>query len=181
MEKINPNSLPFIYTDTVYAIDTKSKNQSSKQLEEPLKKEAPTSQNTPPKIEIQILGENTTGVLILSNESGSPFLSANDFAFLEKIIQATGHKLSDSAIVNTFRKTHTLQEILEHTQCKSVITFGVNLFEIGLKDTAPLNYECTEQLNGSIKLIPSEQLHLVAGNSDKKKALWIALKRMFAI
>ena len=175
MDKLNPNSLSYIFTETLYSIDTKP----SVQLD--TMEQTNTVEEKVKVPEIKILGENSNGILILSNESGSPFLSANDYAFLEKIIQATGNQLDQCAIVNTFKQTHRLLDIVAYTKTKNVITFGINLFEIGLHDKAPLNYECRPQLNDTINLIPGDNLNIISKNGDKKKALWVALKRMFSI
>ena len=180
MEKLNPIVLSEIFTEGIYSIDTKPTTAVSEPTPTPIvaKPVAPVVNQVP---EIKVLGENTTGVLILTNESAAPFLSTNDFTFLEKIIQATGNNLSDSAIVNTFKKTHTLDQLIEHTKTTKVISVGVNLFELGLHDKAISQYECKEIHNGSIKIISAEKLSAIAGNGDKKKALWMALKRMFSI
>lgn len=175
MDKLNPNSLSHIFTDTLYSIDTKPKTNVETT---PVQTTVVNEDKAP---EIKVLGENSNRILILSNESGSPFLSANDYTFLEKIIQATGNQLDQCAIVNTFRQTYTLQDLVTYTQAKNIVTFGINLFEIGIQDKAPLNYECRPQLNNTINLIPGENLNIISKNGDKKKALWIALKRMFSI
>lgn len=179
MEKLHPVVLSEIYTEGIYHINTDRKT-TTEPVPTPTATK-PVAAASIPMPEIKLLGENTTGILILTNETAAPFLGTNDFTFLEKIIQATGNSLADSAIVNTLKKTHTLDQIIEHTKANKVISVGVNLFEIGLHDKAISQYECKEIRNGAIKIISAEKLSSIAGNNDKKKALWLALKRMFNI
>ena len=101
-------------------------------------------------------------------------ISGNDFQpnkeFLEKVFNAVNLTFSDISVIDSASVS-----ALEKT--KKVIFMGTSPFENGIQDR---NFNLYEVCDYEDKLIlHTETAGIILKNTDKKRALWIALQRMF--
>lgn len=115
------------------------------------------------------LGDNQSNISIISSKK----LAKTDLDLLSKILAALQLSFDDVAIID---EKLDYAAIIPVTEPKKIILFGLNPFEIGIKDTAIANYEIIEKDN--IKILQSEVFESYHDDSSKKKALWYALKKL---
>lgn len=101
-------------------------------------------------------------------------ISENDFQtnkdFLEKVFKAVNLTFSDISIVDK-----ATSSTLEKT--KKVIFMGSSPFESGIQNK---NFSLYEVSNFENKLVlQTEPATTIQKSTDKKRALWVALQRMF--
>ena len=180
MEKLHPHSLSTIYQEKLYKIDNEfiTPNeviQNEEQIIHPTSIKKDTSRTL-----IPTQGKGINNILIINFDTASEFISQNDSAFLTKIIAATKNNLEECSLVSAYNKQIVIQDIINQTNAQNIICFGVNPFEIGLKDKTPMKYELSDIGNNS-SIIPVDSLKEISQNDEKKKAFWFALKRMFNV
>lgn len=175
MEKLNINSLSTIFTDPIFQCDDVQIKK-----ETPNKKEDETSTSKSPISSLKKQGNGTNRILIAIQDEGNQIINTQDYDFLNKIMEATGNKLDDCYIVNTLHQPTSLEELQALISFDHLITFGVNTFKLGIKDQAQKDYELIE-VGTDFQLISADPLIAIASNQDKKKGLWLALKRMFNV
>ena len=130
------------------------------------------------KDDVYIIGENQRyPLLILVEDQNSPYLNEKDEAFLEKVLQSVGVKLSEIRLNNIASEElkesyDTLQEI----PSQRVISFGVSLHKLGLAIDLEKYLLITQE---SISFLLADTLEEISGNQSKKKQLWQGLKQLF--
>ena len=175
MEKLNPNSLSSIYTEQLYSLSSEHK-----QSFENNKNEATTPDPNKTETKVKVVGSGLNKILIINNDGTNEFINENDKLFLSKIVEATKNKLEECSLVNVYKTKHSLSSILKQTQATKIITFGINLFELDLRDKNPLKYELSD-IGNDIMIIPADTLKEISLNKEKKTAFWFALKRLFNV
>ena len=70
--------------------------------------------------------------------------------------------------------------LIKQTGATKIITFGINLFELDVRDKSPLKYELSD-IGNSVMIIPADSLKDIGINKEKKTAFWFALKRLFNV
>ena len=175
MEKINPNSISFIYTEQLYSLPheqvtfTKSDDTESPHISQPSLIS-----------EIKIEGSGINKILILNNETADLFINSNDKVLLSKIIGATNNKLEECSLVNVCKTKPSLASLVKQTGATKIISFGINLFELEVRDKNPLKYELSD-IGDNVMIIPADSLKDIGLNKEKKTAFWLALKRLFNV
>lgn len=123
------------------------------------------------------LGKGIKKCIILVNDSNNNFIDQTNLTFLENILKAIDYSLDDISLINFHHYKISFQKIKEQYNPKHIILFDVNAFQLGIEDEHILQYESTQIEN--IQLISAESLTIIQNNIDKKKALWMALQRIF--
>lgn len=123
------------------------------------------------------LGKNFKHCVIIVNDSYNTFIEETNLTFLENILKAIQYSLDDITLINFHHHKTSFQEIKKQYSPKHIVLFDVNAFHLGIENEHILQYESTEIDN--IQLISAESLTIIQKNIDKKKALWMALQRIF--
>ncbi len=100
--------------------------------------------------------------------------STPDQEFLTKILTAA--KVEKVFHVIALKDAQNLN-ISEESVVTEVLCFGVKPFEIGFQNHTAGNYETQE--SAGKKVLAIDSLKLISADNNKKKALWIALQRLF--
>ncbi len=151
---LNPTILSYLYDNDLYALD---KNNVLKKC--------------------TIFGQNHKSCIILVKNLLYPILSKQDLTFLENILKAIQYTLEDVVIINIKDQKITLENIQEEYAVEKLILFDILAFEIGIQNKNIRQYEVFEL--EKIHVLTANSLQEITQNIDKKKALWIALQRMF--
>lgn len=123
------------------------------------------------------LGKNIKKCVILVNDSSNTFIDQTSLTFLENILKAIQYCLDDITLINFHHHKTSFQKIIEQYAPKQIVLFDVNSFQIGIENEHILHYESIEINN--TQLLSAESLSIIQKNVDKKKALWMALQRIF--
>jgi DNA polymerase III psi subunit len=162
---IAPEALGNIFSDTIYV---KGETHNAQP-----KKEAEVIQ-TDEAVNFNFKGGNKKEILILIESSGEGVNQA-DLNFLLKILGAVKLQESDVAIINP--KDQNFEISKAAFPIKTILIFGVNPFEVGIKDQNFTSYDI-HQWNGK-NVLKGDTLSTISQNQDKKKALWVNLQRLF--
>ncbi len=101
------------------------------------------------------------------------FEGSADYTFLANVLNAVKLNMSKINIININNRSFTPPK-------EGVfLLFGVNAFEAGFKDVATAKYEIVEKDN--LKLLEADKLNEISSDVNKKKALWLSLKRVFNV
>lgn len=179
MEKINPNSLSIIYTEQLYSLSQELTTSNTTSVTDDNKASEPVISAQPVE-KIKVAGSGANNILIINNDSKEAYISTNDKLFLSKVIESTNNKLEECSFVNIRDIKPTLAALITQTNATKIITFGVNLFELELRDKIPVKYELSN-IGDNISIITADSLKEISLNKEKKTAFWFALKRMFTI
>lgn len=153
--KINQQALKFIFDETLY----KQSNTFKIEGEELH----------------QFLGKNQRNILVVVPEQEN-ILNDVEKVFFEKILNSIGLQLDDVAVICP--KTEAKFMYYKRTfDCQQIITFGVRPFEIGIEEVEVPLYEIKEFQTTPI--LYGNTLKTIQGDVDKKKALWLNLKKIF--
>lgn len=182
-------ALPYIFNETLYLVDagvakaeesdhvvsTKSSHSTLESHSSSSPKE--TTSSTPiVKNELHINAEDATdksSVVLLHQMP-----SNEEKELLKKILLAVRVPFNETGVIVVSRER---QITLEHLSVpQHIIFFGVSPFEFGLKDTNFPTYE-VKQVNDDLLLLVSDALNKISTDPHKKKALWLALQRMFKL
>ena len=153
--KINQQALKFMFDETLY----KQANTFKIEGEE----------------EHQFLGKNQRNILVVVPKQEN-ILNDGEKVFFEKILNSIGLQLDDVAVICP--KNEAKFVYYKRTfECQQVITFGVRPFEIGIEEIEVPLYEIKDFQN--IPILYGNTLKTIQGDVDKKKALWLNLKKIF--
>ncbi|MFT4032431.1 MAG: hypothetical protein QM669_08420 [Siphonobacter sp.] len=102
-----------------------------------------------------------------------------DLILLENILKAVGHTLQTIDLLDINKLMgQNLNSILREKSVHHVITFGVPLKKIGLQIfLMPYQIRSVDQMN----FLMVDYLSALHDDKAKKKALWIELKKLFAV
>lgn len=118
-------------------------------------------------------------VLILVDEKKQEQLDPSDALLLENILKATGH---DPAATDLLNFSHLPQAdartVLAQKSTNYFISFGVPLIKLKLDLLLPPY--TPKQIEG-IWFLLTEPLSVIDADKERKKRLWLALKKMFAV
>lgn len=115
-------------------------------------------------------GKNKSNIILLSSNK---FLK-DDFELLSKILAALKLSLDDVALLDN--KAFLNMDFIKDLNPKKIILFGINPFEIGLKDIVSNTYEIVEL--DKIRLMQAERFSFYHTDASKKKALWFSLQKL---
>ena len=143
-------------------------------------KSSPTKEtsddNNEDNITLTTQGNNKKGIIILFHNPAGDYMPEKDIAVLNKIFGALKIDLLDgSLLVNLNKNTFLNRNSLRALKTKTLISFGVNLFQFGFEEVELLPYEVKEIDN--FLILPSEEMGKMTSKVDAKKAFWIAIQR----
>ena len=124
-----------------------------------------------------ILGNNQKNILLVVKDSSSLHLNDKDFQFLTGILNACKLNMADIALLNIFHYTETdFNDISETFSPTYLILFQVEGEAVNLP-TSSIAYEIVQ--NKNIQFLSAPSLRFISENTDEKKKLWAALKKIF--
>ena len=82
--------------------------------------------------------------------------------------------------MNVCKIKPSLASLVKQTSATKIISFGINLFELEVRDKNPLKYELSD-IGDNVMIIPADSLKDIGLNKEKKTAFWLALKRLFNV
>ncbi len=126
------------------------------------------------------LGNNQKQVLILVEEKKHEFLSSQDLSFLQNILKAIQYEVNDVAIINLENKQYNIEELIEYFEPKQIISFKVPPFNLGIQNKNIPKYTFAE-IRDNIPFLHADALAIIQNDTDKKKALWLGIQRMFKL
>ncbi|MDB4834991.1 hypothetical protein OAH12_00210 [Cyclobacteriaceae bacterium] len=156
--KINENAFKFIFDETLF-------------------KPSQVAEDFKPETDIQFIGKNNRKTLIfVSSTNPKEVISEQSLTFLSKILISVGLTLDDVVVTN-HSKDKKLKEYTDTFSPKTIISFGIETFELGIQNIEIPSYEIKDY-NG-ISVLYTDALDKVKEDISKKKALWINLKQLF--
>lgn len=156
--KINENALKFIFSEELYRTPASS---HSNDIES----------------SISFVGKNKKNILIVvPDNEAAQVIKKNNILFLEKILNSIGLTTDDIVIVNNQSKEKWTTYVRDFSPNK-VIFFGIKPFELGITELEINSYEL-KQYQGQT-LFYADKLEVIKEDINKKKALWINLKKLF--
>lgn len=125
------------------------------------------------------LGGNESSILVLTNETDTPFIHDENLSFLMGILKACRLDMKDIALVNIQGKESLdYKKVTSEFSPGKIIGFGLEPADIGLPIHFP-NYQL-QSFNNQVYLV-APPLEVLAGNQEEKRSLWNALRKMFSI
>ena len=123
------------------------------------------------------LGNNQKNILLIVNDSTSLHLNDNDFQFLTGILNACKLNMADICLLNIVQYTNKgFDEISQFFSPNHVILFDVKEELTALKISSAA-YEILKYKD--IQIITAPSLRFISENTEEKKKLWGALKKIF--
>lgn len=119
-------------------------------------------------------------VLILVSEPKAKSLNATDADFLEKILKAVHLSMEEVDFINidALDKQSNFKDMLSAKTVHHFISFGVALKRLSLEILlVPYQIKPIEGIN----FLYADPLAALQTDVNKKKALWLCLKKMFAV
>jgi DNA polymerase III psi subunit len=169
--KLEPRLLSDLYTNTLVESST-SNVPVTAEVTSPPTKEAPAKQD------VNYLGRNEKGILILVSKADTVYLPDDELNFLTTILSACQLSLADVAIVNWKTAQMNLEQLQQQLGIRHILLFDVSPLEAGL----PINFPHfqIQQFNNRTYLF-SPALSDVEKEVTVKRQLWPSLKKMFSI
>jgi len=128
---------------------------------------------------IRFLGSYTKNILILINDADAIHLNEKDLQFLTDILSACKLTIAEVGILNIHHQQHiTFQDIIDQIAPNNIFSFGVteNIIQLPFSNTS-----LTIEQHQHIFCINAPSLETLSNDVDKKKALWMCLKKIFSI
>ena len=125
------------------------------------------------------LGNNQKNILLLVRDTSAIHLNDSDFQFLTGILNACKFNMTDIALQNLSHcEGADFNEITQVFNPEYVILFGVEKESIKVPWSSTV-YEVIK--NNNIHFLTAPSLRFISENTEEKKKLWTALKKMFNI
>lgn len=131
---------------------------------------------TPPPVPSQLATPTLNHqILILVNEA--PAMSPSNTIFLEKVLKAVNLNLEGVDVLNLAgAKQMDFKPLLQNKKVHHFISFGVPFIQINLE--IMMNRYDPKQIAG-VNFLLAESLDIVQADDKNKRALWMALKKIF--
>lgn len=152
MEKINDGALVELFK-TDYLVSQKSQS---------FAKEIITKEDR---------NKEAVSLVVLTKEP----LTAVDQKLLGAILSAVNIKIENTPIL----ESSSFDEVRSTYESKNLISFGPTGFDIGIK-SIQLDLYSPKEYEG-VQVLIADKLSEIGASADKKKALWLNLKRLFNI
>lgn len=125
------------------------------------------------------LGKNQKNILLIAQDENAVYLSDDDLNFLVDILNACRLSLADIALLNVVKnKDQAYESLLENFRPEIIIFFGVEPASLGFPLQFP-HYQVQQYSNQAYLSAPP--LSELAADKEKKKQLWLSLKKLFSI
>ena len=155
--KINENALKFIFEEELYR--------------SPVLIHSKIDSSTP------FIGANNKNILILVPTSGSSeVIQANILEFLSKILNSIGLTIDDVVITDN-KNQEKWDQLKNDFSPQKILFFGIKPFEIGIESLDINTYE-VKPFQGNF-ILYADKLEDIKEDLNKKKALWVNLKKLF--
>jgi hypothetical protein len=151
-----------LYKDSLVVLDAKQ-----------IKTESLTSE------ELKFIGKNEKKILILVNDNLSVHLSDKETEFLSGILIACKLSFNDMALVNVAKnKNEAFEKLFDFFTPQNVILFGIepDAYMLPIEK----NFYQIYKLN-NCSFLSAPGLDKIAANTEEKKLLWTALKKLFSL
>ncbi|RYY99133.1 MAG: hypothetical protein EOO11_05920 [Chitinophagaceae bacterium] len=141
---------------------------------------APAAKQAPaPAVATAFLGQNQKGILVVTADPAAAYLADADLVFLTNVLGACNLGLADVAIVNWAHLDSPGGDALSaELAAKQVLLFGVTPDAFGLPVVFP---PFQVQALAGRTYMQAPPLAAISADISQKKALWMALKKMFAV
>lgn len=128
---------------------------------------------------IAFLGENKQGILVLVRYAHSPFLPAEELAFLSNMLTACKLELADVAIINLANRADTsYKEILQSLKGTVFLLFGTDPATLNLPISFP---QFQVQTFSGYTFLSTPPLDQIREDKMLKSKLWVCLRRIFNV
>lgn len=118
-------------------------------------------------------------MLVLIDEPKQPAMADAEALFLDKILTAVGHSLSEADVLNlSYLPSRDARTVLAGKLTQHFITFGVPLIKLQLDLLLP---PYTPKKVDGVWFLLVDALSVIESDRELKKRLWGALQQMFAI
>ncbi len=125
------------------------------------------------------LGKNQKNILLIVQEEDAVYLPDNDLNFLVEILSACKLSLSDTALINVFKnKEANYTSLLEKFKPVTILFFGIEPAKLEFPLQFP-HYQLQQYNYQTYLSAPS--LSELSADINKKKQLWVCLKKLFSI
>ncbi|WP_044173655.1 hypothetical protein [Flectobacillus major] len=187
MTEVDKTYLQYLFSEeTVYFIPNKEV------LAKPdVKNEIATRHNSENPVKVQNIENVTTApVAPVAEPDSIPYnpkhqvlvivqhINEEELAFLTKILNAVNLQINQVDLLDLSKIGNaSLKALLTEKSVNQLLTFGVSLFKINLE--IPLTPYQTREIQG-VKLLYSDALGEIKDDLNCKKALWAAMKILFA-
>ena len=130
-------------------------------------------------VEITLWGSNKKKTLIIVSDPSKEFLSEASDELMEKILSAVGYSKDDVALVNlSGSPLGSFTNLRQRIDFDRLIAFGPSADEIGIKG----DFQSNRVHNFYNKrILFTDSLEALSGDTRKKQLLWKALKEMFEV
>ncbi len=125
-----------------------------------------------PEQALKFKGNATQQIYILVNESKAEYITAEDEAFLLKVLSAVKLSLNEVGIINIHNQQVGLDELKQLNPAIILLFNQENTFFTKLEQYAITNM-------GDLKLLWSNALSKIAADKEEKVKLWSALQALF--
>ncbi len=130
------------------------------------------------KVDKLYLGNNSKNITILVYYENATFISDDDLSFLTNILNACKLSLDNVAIINTRENYINWTNIIETTNPKQLLFFGVKPTDFGM----PILFsEYHIQNYNNISCLLSDSINKLILDKNLKTSLWTCLKTLFNI
>lgn len=154
----NADALRLFFTDDIY-----------------LTKEPLATKHQKVEYNFQFLGNNGRKILLLVNDEQNEVSDEKGRELLRKIVKSINLSAADFALVNYARhRDVSFNDLVSFFSSNLVFSFGVSPAQLGLA-TYPLNAVVME---GSVRLIFSDELRKLDQDINGKKSLWAVLQKL---
>lgn len=184
----NAEALRLFFTDDIYLVKTEDVAAAASPAEQPsAAPDVVQHEQKPPAMPVmpqapaaapgtvfKYLGKNQKNVLILVNDSENDVSSEGGRELLRNLVKAMQLTANDFALLNYHHYTHVkFEELSQFFGSKLVLGFGLSPLQLGLNDQP----QHSIGLHGTVQLVFTGRLDLLADDQDGKKKLWSSLKQ----
>lgn len=178
----------FYQNDTLFKVDEKTRPTIAESKQEAVPEAKPIENQK--KVAVPVVQAPSAPVvgtfpslkhrmLILIDEPKQESLVETEALFLDKILSAVGHSLSEADVLNIRSiPASDARSVLAGKLTNHFITFGVPLIKLQLDLLLP---PYTPKNVDGVWFLLVDPLSVIEADRDLKKRLWVALQQMFAI
>ncbi len=131
----------------------------------------PTAKPTP----LVVYGENKKKVVILVDEPTADFLRSENFAFLQKIMEAVQYSQHEYALINKAENPlYHFEQMLDQCSPRKIVAFGE-----GFGLPAAKKYQHFPLPKAAAEVLCADTLTDLRTDVSKKRDLWSALQKFF--
>lgn len=124
------------------------------------------------------LGNNAKYITIFVEHPDYSFLPDEELAFLTSILNACKLSIADVALINVKGAPEAIPALMDQTEAKDVILFGIEPLAAGL----PIHFPHFQlQSYNKRKYISAPALSILEKDKEQKGKFWAGLKNLFGL